>query len=143
MKDLILGIGEVSNPVYRVEEAKLWMIFNAHKFEVIDHLEGDPPSKYGTYSNDNNFYTVQKVSQERLSPEREKKLISKKHSEKIRRQVDCPAQNELTLQLRSYNYNLYGRKGDDTFYLGPQTSHVTGGEDNNIFFIMRKIALPP
>lgn len=91
----------MSNPVFREEDAKLWMIFDIQDFDIIDHFEEDPFSKYGTYygnSKNNNFFTVQGSSQEREI-----------HA-KVKRQVNCPAQNEFTVQLQSYHYNLFAKK---------------------------------
>ena len=35
----------------------------------------------------------------------------------------------------NYHYNLYGRGGKDTFYLGPELSSVTGGSGSDLFII--------
>ena len=35
----------------------------------------------------------------------------------------------------NYHYNLYGRGGRDTFYLGPEMSTVTGGSESDLYII--------
>lgn len=123
--DIVLGVGEVSNPVYRREGAKLWLLFKVQDFSIIDHFEKDSSSAYGTYygnSKDNNFYAVQGGN--------------KNNSKHGKKQADnCSRTDNFTVQLQSYNYDLYGRAGNDTFFLGPQFSHVTGGEDNDVYYI--------
>ncbi len=37
--------------------------------------------------------------------------------------------------MQSYHYDLYGNGGNDRFFLGPQYSRVTGGEDNDVYYI--------
>ena len=38
--------------------------------------------------------------------------------------VNCTRTDGFTLQLQSYQYDLYG-----------QVSHITGGEDNDVYYI--------
>ena len=127
LKDIVLGIGEARTFEYKHETAKLWFVIPVKTYNVIcgESLHGK--SLYGTYygnSKDNTFYAVQK-------PKPTTKLPSKKEGEE-----EC---NYGSLNLKfvtgNYHYNLYGRGGIDTFYLGPEMSSVTGGSGSDLFII--------
>ena len=133
--DVVLGIGKASHPEYIKQEAKLWLVITVQSFDIIERFETHKSSQYGTYygnSHDNNFYAVQDSSQ------RKKRSSSKKQAQKrSKRQIDnnCPSANNFTLQLQSYHYDLYGGGGNDRFFLGPQSSRVTGGDNNDFYHI--------
>ena len=156
--DIVLGIGQVANPVYRKEEAKLWLLFSVRDFNVIDHFETHSSSQYGTYfgnSEDNTFYAVQSNQGKKkrsinygltsqsyrnhFSPGNRRKIdiLSGKNIPRNKRQTEagCPRTDGFNVQLQSYHYDLYGNEGDDKFFLGPQHSRVTGGEDNDVYYI--------
>ena len=127
LKDIVLGIGESRNFEYKHETAKLWFVIPVKTYNVIcgERLHGK--SVYGTYygnSKDNTFYAVQK-------PKPTTKPPGKKEGEE-----EC---NFGSLNLKfvtgNYHYNLYGRGGKDTFYLGPEMSSVTGGSGSDLFII--------
>ena len=127
LKDIVLGIGEARTFEYKQETAKLWFVIPVKTYNVIcgESLHGK--SLYGTYygnSKDNTFYAVQK-------PKPTTKPPSKKE-----REEEC---NFGSLNLKfvtgNYHYNLYGRGGKDTFYLGPEMSSVTGGSGSDLFII--------
>ena len=127
LKDIVLGLGESRNFEYKHETAKLWFVIPVKTYNVIcgERLQGK--SVYGTYygnSKDNTFYAVQK-------PKPATKPSGKKEGEE-----EC---NFGSLNLRyvtgNYHYNLYGRGGKDTFYLGPEMSSVTGGSGSDLFII--------
>ena len=44
-------------------------------------------------------------------------------------------ESQLGYSLRDYFYYLYGGAGDDKFFLGPQKSHVQGGEGRDSYLI--------
>ena len=127
LKDIVLGIGEARTFEYKHETAKLWFVIPVKTYNVIcgESLHGK--SLYGTYygnSKDNTFYAVQK-------PKPTTKPPGKKEGEE-----EC---NFGSLNLKfvtgNYHYNLYGRGGKDTFYLGPEMSSVTGGSGSDLFII--------
>ena len=132
---IILGVGELSHPVYRRETAKLWMFIPVAHFDVIDRFEAHKSSRYGVYTGndkDNEFFAMQ----------RRKRAMRSKHSQlhqHLRRNTEeCESTSDntdLKLFLSSYHYDLYGRGGDDKFFLGPQSSHVYGDEGNDVYFV--------
>ena len=129
---IILGVGELSHPVYRRETAKLWMFIPVKSFDVIDRFEAHQSSRYGVYTGnnkDNEFFAMQ----------RRKRADRLMHSEYLRRNTEeCEStsdQTEVRLFLSSYHYDLYGQGGDDKFFLGPQSSHVYGDEGNDVYFV--------
>ena len=132
---IILGVGELSHPVYRRETAKLWMFIPVKSYDVIDRFEAHKSSRYGVYTGndkDNEFFAMQ----------RKKRAVRSKHSQlhqHLRRSAEeCESrsnQTEVRLFLSSYHYDLYGRGGDDKFFLGPQSSHVYGEEGNDVYFV--------
>ena len=48
---------------------------------------------------------------------------------------DPNASSNISIYLKSYNYNLYGEGGDDKFFLGPQQTVVSGGEGEDLYYI--------
>ena len=132
---IILGVGELSHPVYRRETAKLWMFIPVKSFDVIDRFEAHQSSRYGVYTGndkDNEFFAMQ----------RKKRAVRPMHSQlhqHLRRNAEeCEStsdETEVRLFLSSYHYDLYGQGGDDRFFLGPQSSHVYGDEGNDVYFV--------
>ena len=140
VNDVVLGIGQVSHPKYIRQEAKLWLLITVNSADTISGFENHGSSQYGSYygnSQDNNFYALQASSQrKKRSPN--KKMIA--HAPKqIKRQSESRCNrhslNSLTVQLQGYHYDLYGRGGNDNFFLGPQSSRVAGGDDNDFYHI--------
>ena len=138
VNDIVLGIGQVAHPQYIQQEAKLWLLINVETFESFDTHQS---SQYGTYfgnSEDNNFYSVQGSNGRKkrsIVPERRATPLIQKL---MKKQVNDGCQsttNSFTIQLQNYHYDLYGRGGDDHFFLGPQSSRVTGGDDNDFYHI--------
>ncbi len=41
----------------------------------------------------------------------------------------------ISLYLKSYNYNLYGKDGDDKFFLGPQQTLISGDNGKDLYYI--------
>ena len=138
VNDIVLGVGEIAHPQYVHEEAKLWLVIPVKGYEVIDRLEGHQSSRYGVYTgNDqgNNFYSLQGDRRRRGA-----NVGYKDDRNRIKRQAaqDCQSPsggNEVKMLLSSYHYDLYGRGGNDRFFLGPQSAQVTGGEDNDLYFL--------
>lgn len=123
LQDIVLGVGESKTAKWKKETAKLWFVIPVKRAEVIDKLEDNAESLYGSYtgnSKNNTFYAVQG------------KLSSNANSEC--KQID--GKDEINLRLTNYHYILRGMAGNDTFFLGPQTSNVNGGEGSDIYRLM-------
>ncbi|XP_076866489.1 uncharacterized protein LOC143517645 isoform X2 [Brachyhypopomus gauderio] len=106
--DVILGTGESHSLVYSNIQIRILLLIPAGSVRVVSGYEEIQNSRYGHYSGnskENNFYAVQ------TNPD--------KHIMEV---------------MLSYYYQLYGKEGDDTFYLGPQRSYVEGqgGKDTYI-----------
>ena len=48
---------------------------------------------------------------------------------------DLNAASNITKYLKTYNYNLYGKDGDDKFFLGPQQTLISGDNGKDLYFI--------
>jgi len=125
LKDIVLGIGESRSFTYKHETAKLWFVIPIKSYDVICGANLHEKSVYGTYygnSNNNTFYAVQNPKPTTKPPGKENQ--------------DCNFGNlNLKFVTGNYHYNLYGRGGSDTFYLGPEMSTVTGGSESDLYII--------
>ena len=125
LKDIVLGIGESRTFEYKHETAKLFFVIPVKKYDVICGARLHEKSVYGTYygnSKDNTFYAVQNPKPTTKPPEK--------------KDEECNFGNlNLKFVTGNYHYNLYGRGGSDTFYLGPEMSTVTGGSGSDLFII--------
>ena len=126
LENIILGIGESREFLYKAKTAKLWFFIPVKHYKVICSAKLHSKSVYGTYygnSNKNKFYAVQnpKPTTPPAKPPSEGECNYGKIS--------------LKFLIGNYHYNLYGRGGDDVFYLGPQMSQVTGGEGSDVYVI--------
>ena len=45
------------------------------------------------------------------------------------------ATGDTTIFLQSYHYDLYGKEGNDRFFLGPQSSLVSGDEGSDLYHL--------
>lgn len=125
LKDIVLGLGESRSFKYKHETAKLWFVIPIKSFDVICGAHLHKNSAYGTYygnSDNNTFYAVQR-------PKPTAKPPGKKDEECNFGKLD------LKMLTGNYHYNLYGRGGSDTFYLGPELSTVTGGSGSDVYVI--------
>ena len=48
---------------------------------------------------------------------------------------DPNAATNISMYLKSYNYNLYGKDGDDKFFLGPQQTFISGDNGKDLYYI--------
>ena len=48
---------------------------------------------------------------------------------------DPNAASNVSLYLKSYTYDLYGGKGEDKFFLGPQQAQVSGGDGIDLYYL--------
>ena len=123
---IVLGIGESRDFVYKTKTAKLWFFIPIKDYRVICGANLHSKSVYGTYygnSNKNTFYAVQNPKPTTPPPDQPS-------------EAECNyGKINLKFLIGNYHYNLYGRGGDDVFYLGPQMSQVTGGEGSDVYVI--------
>ncbi|CAB3988828.1 iron-regulated -like [Paramuricea clavata] len=128
LNDIVLGLGESRTFTYKHKKAKLWFVIPIKSYKVICGANMHEKSVYGTYygnSKNNTFYAVQKPK-DTTTPGKDE---NKAHEE-------CNFGNlNVKFATGNYHYNLYGRGGRDTFYLGPEMSTVTGGEDTDVYII--------
>ncbi|CAH3173964.1 unnamed protein product, partial [Porites lobata] len=121
-----LEIGDSRTFEYKHKTAKLWFVIPIKSYSVICGAKFHEQSVYGTYygnSKNNTFYAVQK-------PKPTTTPTGKKGGD------NCNfGKLNLKLVTGKYHYNLYGRGGSDTFYLGPEMSRVTGGSGSDLFVI--------
>ena len=61
--------------------------------------------------------------------------FKKKHPETGKECRDKYGKLDIEFSLHNYHYELYGKEGADTFYLGPQSSHVVGGEGPDMYIL--------
>ena len=123
ISDIVLGVGQ-AHPEYIQKEAKLWTLITVKTYDIIKRFQTHPSSQYGTYfgnSKSNAFYAVQGNQ------------TTNKHNQQA--EGDCQPASKLNLLLQSYHYDIYGREGNDSFFIGPQSSHVTGGDGNDMYHI--------
>ncbi|KAG5261920.1 hypothetical protein AALO_G00290070 [Alosa alosa] len=109
IKDIILGIGESHQLQYSTIHRKVLLFIPAGSIDVVSGYKVIPNTRYGNYegnNQDNNFFAVQ--------------TNEDKHIMEI---------------MFSYYYRLYGKNGDDTFYLGPQKSYVEGQGGRDTYII--------
>ena len=126
LDNIVLGIGESREFLYKTKTAKLWFFIPIKHYSVICSAKLHTKSLYGTYygnSNKNKFYAVQnpKPTTPPANPPSEGECNYGKIN--------------LKFLIGNYHYNLYGRGGEDVFYLGPQMSQVTGGEGSDVYVI--------
>ena len=126
LESIVLGVGESREFLYKTKTTKLWFFIPIKHYKVICSAKLHSNSLYGTYygnSNKNKFYAVQNPKP--TTPPAKKPSEGECNYGKI----------NLKFLIGNYHYNLYGRGGDDVFYLGPQMSQVTGGEGSDVYVI--------
>ncbi|XP_055744646.1 uncharacterized protein LOC129827645 isoform X1 [Salvelinus fontinalis] len=107
-KDIVLGIGESHRLTYKNIDIKILFIKVGSR-SVVSGYEALSDTRFGTYwgnNEANNFFAVQKADDD--------------HGIEV---------------MLSYYYKLYGKNGDDVFYLGPQKSYVEGCGGKDTFII--------
>ncbi|XP_077307303.1 uncharacterized protein LOC143927196 [Lithobates pipiens] len=108
-EDFVLGIGEAVNIKMQQKTATALWFIPIKTEEVISSMTPDDRSLYGTYIGNakaNRFFAVQQ------------NIIK-----------------GLSYTLDKYHYELYGRDGNDIFFLGPQMSFVHGGNGQDMYYI--------
>ena len=122
LRDIVLGVGETQDAVWTKDDAKLWGVITVKSEDVIDHFEANNGSLYGSYtgnSKNNAFYAFQGNFSRVLADECR----------------DPSATGVIDLRIRNYFYLLNGMAGNDSFLLGPQRSHVTGGSGHDLYYL--------
>ena len=132
VNDIVLGVGEVQTPRYIRETAKLWLFIPVKKYDLINGFDEHQSSRYGVYhgnEKDNDFFAVQ--------GKRRRKRQAKPATIPQLQSNECePGSNDkTTIYLQSYHYDLYGGGGNDRFFLGQQSSRVSGDEGNDLYYL--------
>ncbi|KAK3752215.1 hypothetical protein QZH41_002754 [Actinostola sp. cb2023] len=129
LTEIILGIGETRDFIYKTKTAKLWFVIPIKDYNVICSANLHTSSLYGTYygnSKTNKFFAIQN----------QKMTTTPAPSNGNEDSEECNyGKIDIKFVTGNYHYNLYGRGGDDIFYLGPQMSRVTGGEGSDIYIL--------
>ena len=122
LSDIILGIGESQSIEWKTQEAKLWAVIPVASAEVINNYTDDRNSLYGSYTGNkqNNTFIAFQGNFSRVLPDECQ---------------DPEATGVVDLRLKNYFYILNGMAGNDTFFLGPQKSHVTGGQGHDLYYL--------
>ena len=126
--NIILGIGQSVNMVKRGhEDAKLLMLFSTKSYETFS-VTSDDSSLNGRYygnKDDNNFISVQGHYQR-----------GETSDECAYTPLDQDSEH-LQVRLERYYYELYGKRGSDSFHTGPQSSFLNGGEDADTYIFQK------
>lgn len=112
VNDIVLGFGESISLTWEKKTAKIFWFIHVYSAKVITKETNLKSTLCGTYygnEQDNKFFAVQKLNHD--------------------------IQSQLDYSLGNYSYYLYGGGGNDTFFLGPQKSHVQGGEGSDSYII--------
>ena len=111
VQDIVMGIGEPHSISFKKQMAKLLWFIPVHSRMWISGTSGERQTLHGYYygnSHSNSFFAVQELP---------------------------PLGNHFGYNLDDYQYKLYGKGGDDSFYLGPQHSYVEGNEGSDTYFV--------
>ncbi|KAI1901316.1 hypothetical protein AGOR_G00033050 [Albula goreensis] len=121
IQNIVLGVGESSKFLYTEKAAHLWWVIPVHHAKVICGEIKLHSSLFGNYyGNDkaNQFIAPQ-------LPENKQPLPSKD---------PCAyGRQDLDFVIRNYHYTIYGHGGDDIFFMGPQSSKLSGGEGKDFY----------
>eukprot|EP00794_Sanderia_malayensis_P019565 gene19565-21496_t len=122
LKDIILGVGQKPTLEWKTQEAKLWGFITVASADVIDKFLDDKNSLYGSYTGNrknNEFIAFQGNYIKVLADECK----------------DPDATGTVDWRLKNYFYILKGMEGDDSFFLGPQSSRVVGGMGHDLYYL--------
>eukprot|EP00794_Sanderia_malayensis_P019567 gene19569-21499_t len=122
LKDIILGIGQQPTLEWKTQDAKLWRFITVDSEDVIDKFLDDKNSLYGSYTGNrknNEFIAFQGNYSKVLADECK----------------DPDATGTVDLRLKNYFYILKGMEGNDSFFLGPQSSRVVGGMGHDLYYL--------
>ena len=122
LTDIILGIGESQTIDWKTQEAKLWAVIPVASAQVINNYTDDQNSLYGSYTGnkENNTFIAFQGNFSKVLPNECQ---------------DPEATGIVDFRLKNYFYILNGMAGNDTFFLGPQKSHVTGGSGHDLYYL--------
>ncbi|XP_043919253.1 uncharacterized protein LOC122794689 [Protopterus annectens] len=121
IKNIVLGIGESIQFMYKKKSAHLWWIIPVKSWDIFCGEIKQHYSIFGTYyGNDkaNTFIAPQQVPS---------------YASRIKTN-ECSSSNpDLMYVSKNYHYTIYGHGGDDSFFLGPQNSILEGGDGNDLY----------
>ena len=122
LRDIVLGVGETKDAVWKRQKAQLFGVITVKSADVIDHFKTRDGTLYGTYTGNkqnNTFYTFQGT-------------LGRVFSDECK---DPKATGVIDIRIKNYYYLLNGLSGNDTFFIGPQKSHVTGGTGHDLYYV--------
>ena len=125
----MLGIGESRTFTYTKKKAKLFGFIPVKTYHIICGENLDTTSLHGSYygnNQNNNFFAVQDMPNLKKNDPKTGKNCEDKYGKL-----------DVEFSLHNYHYELYGSDGADTFYLGPQSSHVIGGEGPDMYILQQ------
>ena len=122
LTDIVLGIGQSQSLEWKTKEAKLWGVIPVASASVIDKFKDDKNSLYGSYrgNKENNTFIAYQGN------------FSKVLKDECK---DPDATGVIDMRLKNYFYILNGMAGNDSFFLGPQRAHVSGGEGHDLYYM--------
>ena len=122
LSDIILGIGQSQTLKWTEQTAKMWGFIPIASAQVIDKFKDDKNSLYGSYTGnkENNTFIAYQGNFSKVLPDECK---------------DPGATGVIDFRLKNYFYILNGMAGNDTFFLGPEGAHVTGGEGHDLYYL--------
>ena len=122
LQDIILGIGQSQSLKWTEQTAKMWGFIPIASANVIDDYKDDKNSLYGSYTGnkENNTFIAYQGNFSKVLPDECK---------------DPDATGKVDFRLKNYFYILNGMAGNDTFLLGPERAHVTGGVGHDLYYM--------
>ncbi|KAI4904121.1 hypothetical protein NFI96_029058, partial [Prochilodus magdalenae] len=108
IQNIVLGVGESPKFLYSEKSANLLWVIPVTHAKVISGEIKLRSSLFGRYygnDKDNRFVAPQQPAE----------------------------QPDLEFVIKNYHYYIYGNGGDDSFFLGPQTSELSGGEGRDLY----------
>ncbi|KAJ8336530.1 hypothetical protein SKAU_G00377500 [Synaphobranchus kaupii] len=121
IQSIALAVGESSQILYTEKAAHLLWVIPVDYTKVICGEIKLHSSLFGTYyGNDkaNQFFAPQLPTKKQSLPPTD---------------ACAYGRQDLEFVIKNYHYNIYGHGGDDTFFLGPQTSKLSGGEGRDFY----------
>ncbi|KAL6473343.1 hypothetical protein MHYP_G00169040 [Metynnis hypsauchen] len=108
IQNIVLGVGESTKFLYTQKAAHLLWVIPVKHDKVISGEMKLRSSLFGTYygnDKDNKFFAIQQPAK----------------------------QPDMEFVIKNYHYTIYGHGGDDSFFLGPQMSELSGGEGRDFY----------
>ncbi|XP_062392942.1 uncharacterized protein LOC134080487 [Sardina pilchardus] len=121
IQSIVLGVGESSQFLYKEKTAHLWWVIPVYHKKVICGEIKLHSSLFGTYygnDKDNQFTAMQ---------------VPAKHTSASSEDPCAHGQIDLEFVIKNYHYTIHGHGGDDSFFMGPQKSVLSGGDGRDLY----------